>query len=210
MLDDRLRLILVTDGLGDLERIEAVVRAAWAGGCRCVQLREPSWTAAEMWAACLRLRGAASGSGSVLLVNDRVDVAASGVADGAQVGRRSLPPDAARAALGSERLLGYSAHDAEELRVAGAADCDFALLSPVWSTSCKPDARPLGAAAASALTARSPVPVLCLGGVTEAGCRELAALPKSARPSGVAVMSAIMNSDDPERRAGEILAALGR
>ena len=210
MLDERLRLILVTDGLGDLERIEAVVRAAWAGGCRCVQLREPGWSAAQMWSACIRLRAATSDAGAVLLVNDRVDVAASGVADGAQVGHRSLPPGAARAALGGARLLGYSAHDLEQLQSAGVSGCDFALLAPVWQTACKPGARPLGAAAAGALTARSSVPVLWLGGVTGARCREIAALPKAARPFGVAVMNAIMTADDPQHQTGEILAALGR
>ena len=210
MLDERLRLILVTDGLGDLERVEAVVRAAWAGGCRCVQLREPRWSAAQMWAACTRLRAATSEAGGVLLVNDRVDVAASGVADGAQVGFRSLQPDAARKALGGARLLGYSAHDFAQLQSAGASGCDFALLSPVWQTSSKPDARPLGVASAGALTERSPLPVLWLGGVTAVRCREIAALPKAARPFGVAVMTAVMQADDPQRQSGEILAALGR
>jgi thiamine monophosphate synthase len=52
MSDPRLRLILVSDGVGDPRRIEEVVQAALRGGCRCVQLREPRWSARAMLRAC--------------------------------------------------------------------------------------------------------------------------------------------------------------
>ena len=208
VVDERLRLILVTDGQGDLGRIEHVVRRAWSGGCRCVQLREPGWSAAELVSACARLRALTAGEGGVLLVNDRVDVAAAGYADGAQVGHRSLPPAEARAVLGAGRWLGYSAHDAEQLEQARGASCDFALLSPVWRTTSKPGVDPLGVARAGQLTERAGLPVIWLGGVTAAACGQLAGLGAGARPYGVAVMSALMRAGDPELATREILSAL--
>ena len=132
MTDPRLRLILITDGAGDLARIEAVVTAALRGGCRCVQLRERTWSARQHAAACERLQPLLDAAGGLLLVNDRVDVASAGLAHGAQVGHRSLAPAAARQALPRPALLGSSTHDARELDGAAAAGCDFALLAPVW------------------------------------------------------------------------------
>ena len=159
MTDPRLRLILITDGAGDLARIEAVVAAALRGGCRCVQLRERAWSARQHAAACERLQPLLAAAGGLLLVNDRVDVAAAGLAHGAQVGHRSLAPRAARQALPRPALLGSSTHDAQELDEAAAAGCDFALLAPVWDSSSKPGRAGMGVAAAGALTAASsPMP----------------------------------------------------
>jgi thiamine-phosphate diphosphorylase len=138
--DARLRLILVTDGVGDPGRIEQIVRAAIRGGVRCVQLREPKWSARQMLRACETVRPMLEQVDGHLLVNDRVDVVAAGVAHGAQIGHRSLPPELARKVLGPDRLLGYSAHDADELASAAKHGCNFALLSPVWPTTSKPAA----------------------------------------------------------------------
>ncbi|MCB9887228.1 MAG: thiamine phosphate synthase [Planctomycetes bacterium] len=141
---ERLRVCLVTDGRGDLARIERVVDAVLAGGCRCVQLREFGWSARQLAEACERLRPRVEACDGWLLVNDRVDVAASGAAHGVQLGHRSLAPAAARARLGRAAVIGYSAHDAAQLATAAAAGCDFALLSPVWPTQSKPGALGLG------------------------------------------------------------------
>ena len=62
-----MQLVLVTDGRGDLGRIERVVASAIAGGCRCVQLREPQWSARLMEDACARLSPTSSSVGGALL-----------------------------------------------------------------------------------------------------------------------------------------------
>jgi len=210
MTDERLRLILVSDGVGELDRVLCAVREAVAGGCRCVQLREPRWSAAEVWSACMLLKPVLDAVGGLLLVNDRVDVAVAGGASGAQVGYRSLPPAAARTALGPERVLGYSAHSSQELEVAADAGCDFALLSPIWPTSCKPDRAPLGLAAAGRMTEAARVPVVWLGGVTASACDQIAALPSDQRPAGVAVRSAIMLAEGREQAVHRLIESLQR
>lgn len=210
MTDPRLRLILITDGAGDLARIEAVVAAALRGGCRCVQLRERAWSARQHAAACERLQPLLAAAGGLLLVNDRVDVAAAGLAHGAQVGHRSLAPRAARQALPRPALLGSSTHDAQELDEAAAAGCDFALLAPVWDSSSKPGRAGMGVAAAGALTAASTLPVIWLGGVSVARVGALRALPAAHQPAGLAAISALMAADDPEVTARELLEALAQ
>lgn len=206
--DPRLRLMLITDGVGDPERVDRIVAAAVDGGVRCVQLREPRWTARALCKACERLTPRLDAVGGLLLVNDRVDVAAARAAHGAQVGHRSLPPELAREVLGPRAVLGYSAHDQDELALAARAGCDFALLSPVWPTTSKPGKAFLGPARAARLTAAAELPVLWLGGVDERTARELAALPAAGRPVGIAVRSALTDADDPAATARRLLAAL--
>jgi len=201
--------MLITDGAGDLARIEAAASAAIRGGCRCVQLREHGWSARQVASASARLQGRLDEVGGLLLVNDRVDVAAAGLASGAQVGCRSIPVELARTALPRPSLLGYSAHDADELRAAATAGCDFALLAPVWSTASKPGRSGLGVAAAGALTAAAELPVIWLGGVSLARAADVGGLPTAQRPSGLAAMSALMSAPDPEEVARALLAALG-
>jgi len=207
-LDPRLRLILVTDGRGDLDRIDAVVAGALEGGCRCVQLREPQWSARLLEDACARLSPTLEDVEGLLLVNDRVDVACAGAAHGAQVGHRSLTPSAARAALGGGRLLGYSAHDASELEEAAVSGCDFALLAPIWRTSSKPEVVPLGLDTAGELTAAARLPVVWLGGVSVENVGQLRALEPRRRPAGLATIGALMSAGDPEQVARALLAEL--
>jgi thiamine-phosphate pyrophosphorylase len=205
--DPRLQLILVTDGLGDLARLQVIVTAALAGGVRCVQLREPKWTARALVRACELLTPQLDSVGGLLLVNDRVDVAATRVAHGANIGHRSLPPDLAREVIGPHGMLGYSAHDEEELEQAAAGGCNFALLSPVWPTTSKPGAAFLGVARAAELTANATLPVVWLGGVDEYTVEQISTAPAAGRPVGVAVRSAITAAADPATAARELLRA---
>lgn len=202
------RLLLVTDGLGDAARLRRIVAAAVAGGVRAVQLREPSWSARQLGAAASDLQPLLRAVGGQLYVNDRVDVAAAGLCDGVQVGHRSLPPLAARAALAGRARLGVSCHDPEELAAAHAAGADFALLSPVWPTASKPDHAGLGVARAGAWTADAGLPVLWLGGVTPARVATIGGLPPSARPVGFAVRGFLCEADDVAVAAGQLLAAI--
>lgn len=203
----QLELVVITDGCGDLPRLQAIVAAACAGGVRCVQLREPQWSARTLLDAAERLRPLLEARGGILLVNDRVDVAAAGAAHGAHVGHRSLPPALARRALGPAAALGFSAHDERELELAAGAGCDFALLSPVWPTTSKPGAAPLGLSRAAAWTAAARLPVVWLGGVEAGLVAGLADVPADGRPAGLAVRSAVMAAADPEFAAAALLRA---
>lgn len=74
-------------------------------------------------------------------------------------GRRSAPQ------AGAVQLVGASAHSAAELAEAAALGADYATLSPIFATACKPGAAPLGIAALAAACRESPLPVFALGGI---------------------------------------------
>lgn len=208
-LDPRLlRLVLVTDGQGDPARIERIVREVVQAGVRCVQLRESQLSARALMHLCERLLPLLDDVQGLLLVNDRVDVAAARCAHGAQVGHRSLPPALARQVLGPHAVLGFSAHEVAELDQAAEAQCDFALLSPVWPTTSKPGSPVLGVARAAHMTSRARLPVVWLGGADTAQLAQLVDVPAAGRPVGVAVRSAMMVAEQPGNAAAELLRAL--
>ena len=201
-LPDAMRVLAVSDGRGDVDRIEAVVERAIDGGVRAFQLREPSLTALALARLCERLRPSIAAASGILLVNDRADLAFAGIADGVHLGRRSLPPAIVRERLRRPALVGLSAHDAEELGRAGAAGCDYATLSPVYATSCKPGADVLGPVFASELTVRARLPVLWLGGIAPGRLEDV----RASAAFGVAVRSALFEADDVEGVARRLTA----
>ena len=74
-------------------------------------------------------------------------------------GRRSAPQ------AGAVQLVGTSAHSAAEIAKAAALGADYATLSPIFATTCKPGAVPLGTAALAAACQKSPIPIFALGGI---------------------------------------------
>ncbi|GAA2328502.1 thiamine phosphate synthase [Dactylosporangium salmoneum] len=96
-------------------------------------------------------------------------------------------------------------HGLEDLLAAAADGVTYATLSPIYPTRSKPGyGPPLGLAALGRMAQVAPVPVYALGGVdTPARVRDC--LDEGA--AGVAVMGAVMRSDDPARLVKELLAA---
>ena len=74
-------------------------------------------------------------------------------------GRRSAPQ------AGAVQLVGASAHSAAELAESAALGADYATLSPIFATACKPGAVPLGTTALAAACKESTIPIFALGGI---------------------------------------------
>jgi thiamine-phosphate pyrophosphorylase len=126
----------------------------------------------------------------LLLVSDRLDVALAAGADGVHLRDDGLPPARVRR-VAPDLVVGVSRHDLAGL--ARAAGADYATLSPVYATSSKLGAPPLGLEVLERACAASPVPVVALGGIDApraAECRARGAW-------GVAVLSAVWRPEDP-------------
>ena len=145
------------------------------------------------------LRPVAAGSGALLLVNDRVDVALTARAHGVQLGRRSLPLPVARQLLGS-RTIGYSAHDEQESVAAERDGADFLLVGSIYGTASHPGAVPGGIALLERCAAACSKPVLAIGGVTAERVAEL----RAAGAHGVAVIRAVWDAPEPVQAAEEL------
>ena len=201
-----MELVLVTDGSGDAERLVRLVTQVVAGGVRAVQLREPGMTARELGELCRVLRPVLERVRGLLLVNDRVDLAAAGLAHGVHLGQRSLEPASVRRFLPRECIVGCSAHDQRSLAAAAGQGVDYASLSPIFPTTCKPGARSLGVERARSLTRAAGVPVIWLGGLDR---QKLAAL-RDCGAAGFALRSALCEAVQPRREAEGLRASLDR
>lgn len=200
------RLYLITDRSltgrrGFFDTIEAALR----GGVRLVQLREKDLGAGELLALASRLKGLTSRYNALLLVNDRVDVALASGADGVHLGTKGFSPADARRLIGEDGLIGVSTHSLKEAVDAEAGGADFITFGPVYHTPSKAAyGEPVGLPALRETSGAVDIPIFALGGV-KAG---LAAGAVSSGAWGVALISAVMASPEPERAASEIISEI--
>ena len=143
------------------------VKAAVAAGVDLIHLREPDLTDRVILDLVLRCVAVARGSQTVILVNDRVDLALAGGAGGVHLRARSVPARVARHHLPERFLLGRSVHDvAEAVRVVGDGGLDYLVLGTVFSSRSKPGLSPCGVSVLEAVADAVDLPVLAIGGVT--------------------------------------------
>jgi thiamine-phosphate pyrophosphorylase len=197
------RLYLITDSKQTAGRpLPAVVADALRGGLRAVQLREKDLTGRQLFELAGELREVTRKYGAKLLINDRVDVALAIGADGVHLGKAGLPVPEARRILGSERLIGYSAHGAAEALQAQRDGADFVTLGPIYQTPSKTQfGEPLGVGVLAEATRVVTIPVFALGGVKQATVGEVL----SAGARGIALISAIMTAPDPRAETEALL-----
>jgi thiamine-phosphate pyrophosphorylase len=112
--------------------------------------------------------------------------------------------DVAREQLGSDFVIGVSAHEQEEVSGPQAAWVDYFFFSPIFPTQSKPGHPGTGIETLSRICGVTEAPVFALGGITPAqvgSCMEAGA-------HGVAVLSGIMDAKDPARAATAYLRAV--
>lgn len=193
----RFQIHLVTDRAAASVDLLQTVSAALRGGLDCVQVREKRGPASRLYETTLSLLPATREYGGRLLVNDRVDVALACGADGAHLPGAGLPPDASRALLGDELLLGVSVHGLHEARVAVEAGADYVTFGHVHPTASKPGSPPAGVKQLAEVVEGVEAPVLAVGGIDAANVGEVLAT----GASGAAVISAILAADYPQSAA---------
>jgi thiamine-phosphate pyrophosphorylase len=199
-------LFLITDRLQTAGRtLPAVVAEALRGGLRAVQLREKDLTAGQLFELAVELRQLTREYGAKLLINDRIDVALAVAADGVHLGKGGLPVAEARRLLGSERLIGYSAHSPAEAIQAQMGGADFVTLGPVFHTPSKAQyGDPIGLGALVEATRVLTIPVFALGGVKHASVAEVL----SAGAHGVALITGIMAAPNPALETESLLRSI--
>jgi len=128
-----------------------------------IQVRAKEMDAGRLLEFCFAARAACQGTGALLLVNDRLDVALAAGFDGVQLPAAGMPVGRVREQAGAEFLVGQSCHSAAEV---AQSQADFALLGPIFPTPSKLAFGPALGLAALRQAAECAVPVLAVGGVT--------------------------------------------
>ncbi|MGN6810000.1 MAG: thiamine phosphate synthase, partial [Thermomicrobiales bacterium] len=143
---------------------------------------------------------------TLLVVNERADVAAAAGAAGVHLPGDGLPVDVARRLLGPDALIGRSAHSVAEAQAAEQAGADYVILGTIFATASKPGREPAGLALVEATAQAVRLPVIAIGGIDE---QNVAAV-IGAGAWGVAVMSAILRAPAPAVAAERLQAIVGR
>lgn len=195
-------LYLVTDrGLSRGRTTFQVVEAAIKGGVTCVQLREKSCSTREFIAQALSVKDLLKRHQVPLIINDRIDVAQAVHADGVHLGQTDMPLKMAKAILKDTMIVGISAESLEHAVQAEKDGADYIGVSPIFSTPTKTDtASPLGLKGLTDIRASVKIPLVGIGGLK----KENAGAVIKHGADGVAVVSAIVSADDPEKAAREL------
>lgn len=175
-----------------------LARRAVAGGVDIVQLRDMELDHAELRMLAIQILDAL-GDPSRLMINGSPSIAR-------ELGIGLHLPEAMAGTVDLQtaayRRLSRSVHAGA--RVDAAAPFDFVIAGHVFETASKPDSRPLGLHGLRHIVATSSQPVLAIGGMTP----KCAGAVMSTGVAGIAAMSAINDSQNPESAANEFVSAM--
>ena len=173
-----------------------------AGGARLLQLRVKDRPTREFLTIAQEVRTICHRYGSLLIINDRADIALAVEADGVHVGQEDLPLAAARKVLGPGKLIGVSTHDPAQALAAARGGADYVGFGPLFGTSTKAtgySAR--GLDQLREIRALVSLPIVAIGGITA----ERAPAVLAAGADAVAMISELVLANDITAKVRETL-----
>jgi thiamine-phosphate diphosphorylase len=188
----RLHVVTDDDVLAERDFARRAAAVLEAGGPRlALHVRGPASSGRALFEIAAALVREARGTGSLVLVNDRVDVSLAVEAGGAQLGSRGIGTAAARRLLPG-RWLGASVHGHEEGLAALWDGADFLVVGTLFATRSHPGRAPGGMEVLRTL-ANAGAPLVGIGGVTPHRVAEVL----HSGGGGVAVIRGVWDEPDP-------------
>ena len=201
MKDIDLSLYLVTDNSENEKKFLKTIEEAILGGVSVVQIREKTAETLEFYNLAIKVKKITTKYNVPLIINDRVDVALAIDADGVHVGQSDMPCDITRKLIGENKILGVSATTIEEAKKAENNGADYIGTGAIFPTTTKNDAPSVTKKDLSDIANSINIPVVAIGGITIENANEL----KNTGISGLSVVSAIMNAEDPKKASEKLL-----
>lgn len=196
-----LKLYLVTNSEGhDEAEFLQIVAQACAGGVTLVQLREKERAGKDFYQLALKVKAITDSYGVPLLINDRLDIALAIDAAGVHLGQSDLPVAVARSIMGPNKIIGASAKTLEQAIAATAAGADYLGVGAIYPTTTKVITVLTSIDTLKEITDSVAIPVVAIGGLNADNLDILSA----SGASGIAVVTAIINSTDPQKAAAEL------
>jgi thiamine-phosphate pyrophosphorylase len=190
----KIDLYVITDEsvAGGLSHAEIAHRAI-AGGADVIQLRDKACGSRELCRIGRVIREITRKTGTLFIVNDRLDVALACGADGIHLGQDDMRAGTARQIAPPGFIIGVSVGTLEEAVRAEQEGADYIALSPVFPTISKNDAGPgRGLETLREIRQNASIPVIAIGGINSGNMNDAIA----AGADGIAVISAVVGSPD--------------
>jgi thiamine-phosphate pyrophosphorylase len=191
----------MVDAAGRQEPV-ALAETMLDAGARIMQLRLKDAPGRDFLAAARAIAELCRRRGAILIVNDRVDIAILADAHGVHLGQGDLPLEAARRIAGPDKMIGISTHTIEQARTAESGGADYVGFGPMYPGGLKNIAAGQGLDKLRALRAAVKIPIVAIGGITEARVAETLA----AGADAVAIITDVLNAPDVGAKVRSILA----
>ena len=141
---------------------------------------------------------------ALLMVNDRLDIALACNLDGVQISENGFPVELARELSGENLLLGRSVHNVTGAVEAEASGADFLIAGTIFKSTSHPESLPAGLQLLEQINRAVALPCLAIGGITVENVQDV----MRAGASGIALISAIQGTADPETVAQDLRNAM--
>ncbi len=201
-------LYVITDETisGVLSHAE-IARRAIDGGADVIQLRDKACGCRELLRIGRVLRTITMKTGTLFIINDRLDIALACRADGVHLGQDDIHADVARQIAPPGFIIGISVGSVDEALKAEQDGADYIAISPLFSTGSKNNAGPgLGLDLLREIRMNVTIPVIAIGGIRPDNVGDVIA----AGADGVAVISAVVGSRDTSAAARELRALISQ
>lgn len=199
------RLYALVTGSHCYGALEWTIREAAAGGVQMFQLREKELSDRDLLERAHQLRRWTRQTGTLLIINDRPDIARLAEADGVHLGQDDLPVRAAREIVGPEALVGVSTHNLDQLRQAIFDGASYVGVGPTFPSTTKEFSDLAGLEYVRSALASTSLPAFAIGGITLANVDQVLA----AGARRIAVSAALCSSDQPQALARALRQKLG-
>ncbi|OCG01392.1 thiamine phosphate synthase [Gilliamella sp. wkB112] len=200
-----LSLYLVLDPLlcGGISGMVTTTEIAVANGVTAVQLRSEYQFAGKDWYhAALALKQVLSDTPVPLFIDDHVDVALAVDADGVHIGQSDLPVAVTRKLIGSNKWLGFSVANRQQLDAVAWQQVDYIGIGPIYPTSTKKDAAPaMGMSQLAELVRLKQRPAVAIGGINANNATEVL----QTGIEGIAVVSAICGQENIQQATSSLI-----
>ena len=198
MRKPNLTLYFITDSTGMTEEnFLRVVEQACKGGVTLVQLREKEKSGLEYFNLAQKVKRITDQYSIPLIIDDRVDIAMAVDAAGVHVGQTDIPVAVARALMGEKKIIGATAKTVAMAQKAAAEGADYLGVGAIYPTTTKVVTIITEVSTLNEIVKQTGMPVAAIGGLNASNIAVL----YDSMAEGIAVVSAIMKSEDPQKTA---------
>ena len=177
---------------------------ALIGKVDVLQLRENELPGSELLRRAKKLRELTDGTKTLLIINDRPDIALMAGADGVHVGQDDLPAPEIKRIWGEKLVIGLSTHTLEQARQAEKIGVDYIGIGPIFATDTKNINRGNGIKYLKSVCRNLSLPHVAIGGINEQNAR----LVIRSGAQSIAAISALCDTGSPDEAATRLLTCL--
>ena len=185
-------------GRSHIEVASQLIRA----GAKAIQLRHKLGSKDELLSIAQQLKKLCSEHSVLFIINDYLDIALATGADGLHLGQEDLPISVARRLLPIDIILGCSVTTVDQASAAESDGADYIAVGSIYPTSSKERAKVVGLERLCQIRQAVSLPLVAIGGINKDNVAEVSV----AGADLVAVISAILQAEDVEEAARQIIA----